>query len=296
MKGKPNIVKDGSLHVRLVQEIEGYTVEGASMVLHSEEDGTIYGVNGEYVDGSELSTDPSLSSDEALGLALAEAYDGIETTLENTPELTVVRNRESGAACFAWRFLIAYTGTDHLGNAAYKTDMVYADANSGAVCAIHPKIAGMTSHFMGTESRHHQEGEPRALQTSCSLTVETYDCEQKSRCTTLISSEPNYISTGDEAIDSAHNYAIATFNYFLNNHGRCSIDDNGLTLKSRVHYNRNYNNAFWNGVEMTYGDGDGTNFVPLSQDADVVAHELTHGVTEYSSNLIYSYESGGKCW
>ena len=52
------------------------------------------------------------------------------------------------------------------------------------------------------------------------------------------------------------------------------IDDNGMTLWSRVHYDRRYNNAFWDGSKMTYGDGDGSTFVPLSQDADVVAHEL----------------------
>ncbi len=65
-----------------------------------------------------------------------------------------------------------------------------------------------------------------------------------------------------------------------------------MTLISRVHYDRNYNNAFWDGTQMTYGDGDGVTFIPLSQDADVVAHELTHGVTERSSGLIYQNESG----
>lgn len=70
------------------------------------------------------------------------------------------------------------------------------------------------------------------------------------------------------------------------------IDNDGMTLWSRVHYDRRYNNAFWDGSKMTYGDGDGSTFVPLSQDADVVAHELTHGVTERSSGLIYSNESG----
>jgi bacillolysin len=64
-------------------------------------------------------------------------------------------------------------------------------------------------------------------------------------------------------------------------------------LKSFVHWDVDYNNAFWDGVRMTYGDGDGTTFQPLSQDADVVAHELTHGVTGKTSGLIYRGESGG---
>ena len=65
-----------------------------------------------------------------------------------------------------------------------------------------------------------------------------------------------------------------------------------MTLISRVHYDRDYNNAFWDGTQMTYGDGDGVTFIELSRDADVVAHELTHGVTERSSGLIYQNESG----
>ena len=125
------------------------------------------------------------------------------------------------------------------------------------------------------------------------LSIETYDCINTDSCGLLVSTSTNPINTGDEAADAAHNYAIATYNYFLNNHGRDSINDNGMTLISRVHYGVNYNNAFWNGQQMTYGDGDGNVFIELSRDADVVAHELTHGVTQFTSNLIYSYESGG---
>jgi hypothetical protein len=122
--------------------------------------------------------------------------------------------------------------------------------------------------------------------------LETQDCHQKTRRCKVVSTSSNLINTGDLAIDDAHNFAIATYDYYWNNHGRDSIDDAGMPLISRAHYSRNYNNAFWDGTQMTYGDGDGVTFIPLSQDADVVAHELTHGVTERSSGLIYSYESG----
>jgi bacillolysin len=65
-----------------------------------------------------------------------------------------------------------------------------------------------------------------------------------------------------------------------------------MALISRVHYGANYNNAFWDGSQMTYGDGNGIQYGPFSLDADVVAHELTHGVAAFSSNLVYAYESG----
>lgn len=75
--------------------------------------------------------------------------------------------------------------------------------------------------------------------------------------------------------------------------GRNSVDDAGQTLLSSIHYDRKYNNAFWNGSQMTYGDGDGAIFVDFTLGNDVIAHELTHGVTQHSASLDYSDEPGG---
>jgi len=75
--------------------------------------------------------------------------------------------------------------------------------------------------------------------------------------------------------------------------GRNSIDGSGMTLVSSIHYGVNYNNAFWNGSQMTYGDGDGSIFVDFSEGNDVIGHELTHGVTQYSLQLNYTNEAGG---
>ncbi len=78
-----------------------------------------------------------------------------------------------------------------------------------------------------------------------------------------------------------------TYDFFLAEHGRDSINNAGMSLISSVHYDSGYGNAFWNGAQMVYGDGYG---FPLAD--DVVAHELTHGVTEHESNLFYFYQSG----
>jgi Zn-dependent metalloprotease len=75
--------------------------------------------------------------------------------------------------------------------------------------------------------------------------------------------------------------------------GRNSLDDAGKTLMSSVHFSVNYNNAFWNGAQMVYGDGDGNIFLDFTQSNDVIAHELTHGVTEFSSQFAYVNEAGG---
>jgi Zn-dependent metalloprotease len=74
---------------------------------------------------------------------------------------------------------------------------------------------------------------------------------------------------------------------------RNSIDDAGMTLMSSVHYGNKYNNACWNGSQMTYGDGDGDIFVDFSQGIDVVCHELMHGVTQHTIQLGYANEPGG---
>jgi Zn-dependent metalloprotease len=75
--------------------------------------------------------------------------------------------------------------------------------------------------------------------------------------------------------------------------GRNSVDDAGKTLMSSVHFSVHYNNAFWNGTQMVYGDGDGEIFVDFTKASDVIGHELTHGVTQFSAQLEYSDEPGG---
>jgi Zn-dependent metalloprotease len=96
----------------------------------------------------------------------------------------------------------------------------------------------------------------------------------------------------DAVIDDAHGYAQVTLDMLRDWQGYNSIDNNGFVISSRVHYDTNYENAFWDGSEMTYGDG-GTTFYPLSGAVDVVGHEIDHGFTSFHSNLTYTGMSGG---
>ncbi|MGH3333043.1 MAG: M4 family metallopeptidase [Nocardioidaceae bacterium] len=90
----------------------------------------------------------------------------------------------------------------------------------------------------------------------------------------------------------AHYYAGVVDDFYGETFGRNSIDDQGMRITSVVHFAENYCNAFWNGAYMTYGDGNGTTCKSLSGGLDVDGHELTHGVTDFTSNLIYEDESG----
>jgi Zn-dependent metalloprotease len=83
---------------------------------------------------------------------------------------------------------------------------------------------------------------------------------------------------------------VATF--YKKSFGRNSVDNKGKTLVSSIHYSRFYTNAFWDGSQMVYGDGDGLIFLDFTSSNDFIGHELTHGVTQYSAGLIYTDEPG----
>ena len=98
--------------------------------------------------------------------------------------------------------------------------------------------------------------------------------------------------TGDAAVDEAYDGSGATFDLYYDIYGRNSIDNNGMGLISTVHYGQKYNNAFWNGQQMTYGDGDGSIFNRFTIAIDVIGHELTHGVVQHTANLVYQNQPG----
>ena len=100
-------------------------------------------------------------------------------------------------------------------------------------------------------------------------------------------------SSKDQTAKRAFDRTTDVVEFYKTCFGRNSIDDLGMTLMSSIHYDVNYNNAFWNGVHMTYGDGDGQLFLDFTRSNDVIAHELTHGVTEYTSGFVYTNEPGG---
>ncbi|GKT27269.1 Peptidase M4 like protein, partial [Aduncisulcus paluster] len=93
------------------------------------------------------------------------------------------------------------------------------------------------------------------------------------------------------AVDALVNAGIV-YDYYSDMHGRKSFDDNDARIRSTVHYKKDYVNAFWNGYQMVYGDGDGQEYLPFAAALDVVGHELTHAVTEKTANLEYEGESG----
>ena len=124
---------------------------------------------------------------------------------------------------------------------------------------------------------------------------EVYDAQQTASLPgTLVRSEGGK-PTKDPAADEAYDYSGLTYDFYLQLFKRDSIDDMGLKLVSTVHVTEGgdpMSTAFWNGEQMAYGDGDGVVFDRFTKALDVVGHELTHGVVQYTSNLIYAAQSG----
>jgi Zn-dependent metalloprotease len=105
-------------------------------------------------------------------------------------------------------------------------------------------------------------------------------------------------AVSDVAVNEAYDGSGATYDLYQEVYGRNSIDGNGMPINSTVHYDKGYDNAFWDGTQMVYGDGDED--LPESQRlfnrftiaVDVIGHELTHGVTQYEANLAYFEQPG----
>jgi len=99
-------------------------------------------------------------------------------------------------------------------------------------------------------------------------------------------------ATGDQQVDEIYEWLGVTFDFYDKAYDRNSIDGGGLPLVASVHYGVDYDNAFWDGSQMVYGDGDQHVFKTFTGPLDVTGHELTHGITQYSGGLDYKGQSG----
>jgi Zn-dependent metalloprotease len=125
-----------------------------------------------------------------------------------------------------------------------------------------------------------------------------YNAQQGNSLPGILARQEGDQPVQDQAVNEAYDFSGATYDLFKTIYGRNSIDGNGMKLDSTVHYQKGYDNAFWNGNQMVYGDGDEDLppdqqlFNRFTKSIDVVGHELTHGVTQFEANLNYFQQSG----
>ncbi|MEU1214925.1 M4 family metallopeptidase [Streptomyces sp. NPDC005791] len=119
-----------------------------------------------------------------------------------------------------------------------------------------------------------------------------YDCRHGTDLPGVKARDEGDEATQDASVNRAYAGLGATFDLLLTEYGRSSIDGKGLPLIGSVHYDEKYNNAFFDGEQMVFGDGDGEIFLDFTVAIDVIAHELAHGLTQYTANLAYEGQSG----
>lgn len=299
----------GMTHVRFNQAINGVNVEGSEVIVHFNENNVLISVNGrinQTIADEGVDTTASLSSDAAQQVALSSVNAPEELTYEPTTELVVYPFEKENYTAF--KVNVNFMG-DEPGNW-----FVYVDANTGEVIdkyngLMHAeenktqKGTGIGVHGDHRELHITQVKEPKsgtkfALEDYSHANLEgifTYDAKNdgSSRNDTLyVGNSAAFIGDYDRAAVDAHYNSEKVYEYFLNEHSRNSLDGEGMEIVSKVHYGNNYNNAFWNGSYMTYGDGDGEFFISLAAGLDVAAHEMTHGVISRTANLEYRHQSG----
>ncbi|WP_257454053.1 M4 family metallopeptidase [Archangium lipolyticum] len=250
----------GRSHERLTQSINGVSVFGTQAIIHFEEDGSIGSVTDRLARDIRVDTTPRLRADEATQLAISQV--GGASTLVGEPKSDLQILPGSKGARLTWRVrleTVTARGEPSMPN-------LFIDAHTGE----------LVQQFDNLQTSRNRR---------------TYTAGNRTTLPgTLVRSE-GQAPSGDAVLDQAHDNAGFTYDFYYSMFGRDSYNGAGATLSSSVHYSRDYVNAYWDGTQMVYGDGNGVDSSALTV-LDVVAHELTHAVTDNSSDLIYSNESG----
>jgi Zn-dependent metalloprotease len=308
--------KLGQTHYRFSQFYKGVEVVNAQLILH-EKNGVIHYINGQTVHRINLSVYPSISEQSALQSALNHIDAEIYKWEIPENEIFIKKEQQDPNATFypSGELKITSGSEDMNGNnmkLVYRFDIYaeqplsrnYVDVNAvtgeviNTINRIHDAdIPGTgTSLYNGTVSMivDNFSGGYRLQESGRGGGIKTYDMQNGynyNNATDFVDSDTNFTDPNDHAGVSVHWAAEGTYDYYLNTFGRNSFNNTGGTILSYAHFGVDYNNAFWDGTRLTFGDGDGVILSPVVA-VDVVGHEFTHGVTQYSSNLIYSSESG----
>jgi len=255
----------GLVHVRLQQYHHGLAVVGGEVVIHADEaTGEVQVVNGRFVPDEGLPDRPRVGARAAL-LKAAQDAEILDGQVLDEPALVYVVSHD-GKTYLAWAAHVAYRGA--FGPAV---DRVFANAIDGDLVTLHPTIH--SAKYRKIYDGNHTNPDYPTLPG------------------TLLFQEGATSSSDAAAWDCYVNFGY-TYDYYKGRFNRDSFDNAGATLIGTVHVGTNWVNAYWNGTQMVFGDGNGTDSTYLSKALDIVAHELTHAVTDRTADLAYQNESG----
>lgn len=301
----------GFSHVRYNIHQNGIILYNKIIVAHMK-DGRLLSLNGELRPFSEPVNKFTLTEKSALGFALrkinAKKYKWENKVEEkhmrevlNQPDFSFYPAGIKTILEKEGKLYNTYQFTIYAEEPLYRAH-VFVDAATGKVLyeknlICHVNVPGtMVTKYSGTQTvTVDQNGAThRMRETTRGNGVDTYNLNNTSTYGTVDFTNTTASWTGvnaDQGARDAHWGAQKTYDYFFLQHNRNSIDNQGFKLLSYVHYNNNYQNAFWDGIRMTYGDGNGT-ATTIFTALDVCGHEISHGLTEKTADLDYNNEPG----
>ncbi|WP_425553050.1 M4 family metallopeptidase, partial [Dactylosporangium fulvum] len=288
---------DGAKHTRYTRTYRGLRVYGGDFVMHTAPGGAFAGTSVGLHAPLTLGVTAKVAKGDAAAKARS-AFDG-SVTAAGSPELFV--DASGGTGVLAYETVVSGWRPD--GQTPSRLHVV-TDATTNTVRGSFDEIETVAgtgnSIYSGSVSVDTtQSGSAYSMVDPSHGNGRTCDMNNSTAgtCTTFTDAD-NTWGTGansnrQSAGVDAHYGAAKTFDYYKNVHARDGIFGNGTGVPSRVHYGNAYVNAFWDGSQMTYGDGAGNNRPLVS--LDVAGHEMSHGVTEnvVPGGLTYSGESGG---
>ncbi len=310
----------GYVHHRLQQVYDGIAIQDAIWIIHTKET-YVTSMNGLIYPS--LESLPTVGLDESVALEKAKDYVGASlykwemeeeeqhlkwekgdpnaTYMPKGELVFVTANRSFDARSYrlAYKFNI-------YAHAPLSRAELFVDANSGEILRenelIHHVDVPGTAQTAYSGSREiiadSFEGQFRLRDGSRGNGIRTFDMNTGMTyggSVDFVDGDNDWNNINpqlDEYATDAHWGAEMTYDYFMGVHSRNSIDAAGFQLNSYVHYDYNFFNAFWDGERMTYGDGDEDESVTPLTALDIAGHEITHGLTNFSANLIYAGESG----
>jgi Zn-dependent metalloprotease len=280
----------GISHVRMQQYHQGIPVAGSEIIAHVSKDNTLISVTGKWAPTLTINTKPALTPQSITNKI--NVYSGL--SVKKQPSLVIFDNR------LAYEYIL-----EGKVNSRVK-DKYIVDAQSGELLikmsliidaapgddGEHVVIDGQSLTGEGGSNDtvtgwHNTEGNyflynKDSVWGVFNLNARINDWEQRSTASW---------GTSDPAAFSLARNLASVQNWVLGTLGRNSFDNNGAFMRANVHEGINYVNAYWDGEDMHFGDGDGKIANALTV-LDIVAHEYGHAITQYTSNLVYAYESG----
>lgn len=312
----------GNIHLRFSQYVNDVEVWGKEINFHYKSDGSLYSINAAYIPTPEIQYNEKIDSITAITIATNSLQKGSQSVIipenfrsllhYNGPEAVkcIWNDPSTSKLHVSWQVKMRPNIQENW--------VVFIDITSGDILWKYnqtPNQGPVTANVTDANGKqqviqvyNHSEAY-YMIDASRSIWIPNQtniiNAPKGALWTvnynSLISSSAlynNIISLdntwNDSIAVSAHNNAGITYQYFYDKFNRRSFDDSGSSIMSIVHWpdgnGKPYDNAFWNGSFVAYGDG--SIFRPLAAGLDVVAHEITHGVIQYTVNLDYQFQSG----